>query len=198
MIIPKPLPAHGNRAWSVTTEPTTEPITVAELKTFARIDGTDEDTYLTSLITAIRQASENYLGRALISQTITLSMDWWPGESIELPRPPLISVTSIGTLDEDDTETTYSSDNYYLDTRSEPGLIVVKSGSSLPAFVTRRHGAYKIVYVAGYGILATDVPQPIREAIKFWCTWIYENRVPITDPPDTAMLTLNPYRMPRI
>ena len=142
MIIPKPLPEHGNRAWGVTTEPIIEPITVTELKTFARIDGSDEDTYLAGLIIAIRQAVENYLGRALISQTITLSMDWWPGEAVKLPRPPLISVTSVGILDEDNAETSYSSDNYYLDTRSEPGLIVIKNGATLPAFVTRRHGAY--------------------------------------------------------
>ena len=39
----------------VITAPTSEPITLAEAKAQCRVDGTDEDTLITSLIGAARQ-----------------------------------------------------------------------------------------------------------------------------------------------
>jgi uncharacterized phiE125 gp8 family phage protein len=79
-INPRIISEDGNAEWSVTTEPSTEPITTEEFKLFARIDGDDEDTLIQGFIEASRMAAEIYLGRALLSQTITLKMDWWPGE----------------------------------------------------------------------------------------------------------------------
>ncbi len=185
----------GNRKWDVTTAPTLEPITAAEVKTYARIDGDDEDTLIGTFITAVRQATEQYLGRALITQTITLSMDYWPSLVIELPRPPLISVTSVSTVDEDDTSTTYSSDNYYVRTVGDPGTIVIKRDGTLPINTDRDFGGFEIVYTAGYGATASDVPAAIREAMKLWVAMIYETRVPIKDPPEIAKTLMDFYRV---
>jgi hypothetical protein len=131
------LPIDGNMVYSVSTEPTVEPITTTELKTFARIDG-----------------SEN---RALLEQSITLKMDYWPGEAIELPRPPLISITSVSTLSEADVATTYSSSNYYIITEAIPGKLLLKIGVTAPTNTARDYGGFQIIYKAGYGTSATDV-----------------------------------------
>ena len=60
MIFNESLPSDGNRVFEVTTAPSVEPITVTELKTFARIDGSDEDTLLSGFIAGARQACEKY------------------------------------------------------------------------------------------------------------------------------------------
>ena len=198
MIISKPLDKHGNRKWKVTTPPIIEPITLDELKSFARIDGTEDDVLLEGFIRTIREAMESYLKRALISQTITLQMDFWPGTVIELPMPPLISITSVSTIDEDDVETVYDSDNYYVHTDIEPGELVLKNGVTAPYNSDRYHGGYRIVYLAGYGY-PSDVPQIIKDSMKLWCAIYYETRMLTEKPPsDVISLLERFYRIIRI
>jgi len=199
MITDRALDINGNRRWSVTTAPTVEPITLEELELFAKIDGSTEDDLLESLIIGVRGAMERYLGRALLEQTITLTMDFWPGWVIELPMPPLISVTSITTLDEDDTETTYSSDYYYIDVDKDPGRIILKQSVTPPNNTSRYYGGYKIIYKAGYGDDADDVPSTIRNALKIWCSIVYETRIFTEEPPSEVIGMLeDSYRIPNI
>ncbi len=137
MITASNLDPKGNRFWKVITEPTVEPITVTEVKEYARIDGSDEDSFLESAITSVRLATEEYLGRALIQQTIRLVMDEYNERDLPLPRPPLISISSIQTIDEDDTTTDFDSDKYYAIVEAIPGRVVIKNTKSLPSNTTR-------------------------------------------------------------
>ena len=195
MIFNESLPSDGNRVFEVTTAPSVEPITVTELKTFARIDGSDEDTLLSGFIAGARQACEKYLKRALIEQTIDLKMDYWPGEVVELPMPPLLSITKVATLDEDDTETEYSSSYYYIISEAIPGKLILRQGVTPPINTERDYGGFLVRYKAGYGTGASDVPDGIKEAIKLWATDIYENRVVRSTPPPEARVQLDIYRV---
>lgn len=197
-LIPKSLPSHGNLIFKVTTAPTTEPITAAEVRAYAKIDTDAEETLIESFIVAVRQAAEAWLGRSLLEQTITAYLDWWPDEVVKLPRPPLISVTSIATLDEDDSATTYSSDNYFVRTDIDPGEVVVKSGSSPPINTDRYHGGYRIVYTAGYGDETTDVPTGIKIGLMEWVLYVIENRIVGREPPEDAMPLLGTFRIKKI
>lgn len=187
-----------NIFWKVTTNPTVEPITVTELKDYARIDGNSEDSILSSIIIGTRLLVENYLNRALIEQVITLQMDFWPGRTITLPRPPLLSVTSITTLDESDNETTYDSSNYYVVTNSVKGTITIKQSVSIPTNTARYNAGIKVVYKAGYGSTATYIPQAIKEGVKVWAAMIYDNRTNSDDPPPIAERLLSYYRVMNI
>ena len=189
-LITKALPKHGNRSWQVTVEPIVEPITVDNLKAFSYIDGDDEDTLLEGFIMAARRGAESYMGRAIVEQTIDMKMDWWPGTVVELPMPPLMSITKVATLDEDDTETEYDSDNYYVITEATPGKLVLKQSVSAPSNTARDYGGYLVRYKAGYGYEPTDVPAHIREGIKLWAAVIYSTRVidPKNPPPDARVM----------
>lgn len=184
----------NTKSWRVSGAPATEPITIAELKLFARIDTTAEDTFLTGLIKACRETCELYLGRALITQSITFVMDMWEGNRMDLPSPPLLSVTGIYTTDEDGTDTTYSSDNYYVIPESIPGQIALKQGKIPPSNIDRDVAGYKIIYVAGYGA-ASAVPQALKEALKMWCTVSYEERAVTPEPPPEARMLLDLFRI---
>lgn len=200
-LVKKPLHKWGNRSYKVTTAPAIEPVTAADVKLFGRIDGSTEDTLIESFITSIRHAVEDLLGRAFIEQTITMLMDWWPGTRVELPRPPLISVTSVATLDEDDAATAYAASNYYVITNKEPGVIVIRNGSTPPVNTDRYHGGYRVIYKAGYGDEAADVPSLIKDAIKAWVTSFYETRTfdPRNPPPEVkGMLMGSDYEIPKI
>lgn len=197
-IINKPYPSHGNLVWEVTEAPTTEPITVDEVKAWGKIDTTAEDTVIESLITAIRELAEAWLGRALIEQEITSTLDFWPKEIIKLPRPKLISVSSIVTLNEDDEETAYSSTNYFVRTDVQPGQIVIRNGCTPPINTNRYYGGYKIVHLNGYGDAAADVPQALRQGLIEWTLHALESRITDRDPPDNAMPLLARYQIKKI
>ena len=200
-LIQRPLHKWGGRSWKVTTGPLVEPVTVDDVKLFGHIDGTTEHVLLEAYITSVRDTIEGLLGKALIEQTITLLMDWWPGTKVELPRPPLIAVTSIHTLDEDDTATLYSSDNYYYVTNKEPGIIVIKNGASPPSNTDRYHGGYRVIFTAGYSTDPADVPSAIKNMIIAWVASIYESRIfdPKNPPPVVkAMLSGSNYEIPKI
>jgi uncharacterized phiE125 gp8 family phage protein len=194
----------GNRFWKTITEPSSYPITVLELKEFARIDGNEEDTFLESIIVAVTNLTENYLSRALITRTIKMIMDEWNSNEIEIPMPPLVSITNIVTVDEDEVETIYNSDNYYVITESIPGRVIIRSESTPPSNTERYYGGYRITYQAGYGT-AENIPKEIKMAMLQWSTMIYEHRS-MTDnemimnepPPQEVRKILKSYRVMRI
>lgn len=157
------------------TTPSTEPVTVSELKTHLRIDSTTEDTYLGTLIQTAREDCEQFQNRAYITQTWELTLDGWAKFPIKLPRPELVSVTSVKYYDIVDVETTYSTDNYFVDTSSEVGRIGLNYNITLPSTTLRPTNSVIIQYIAGYGA-AADVPQRIKHAILMLCGHYYENR----------------------
>ena len=198
-LIPKPLPDHGNLVWQVNIVPEVEPITVAQVKSWGKIETTAEDDVITTLITAIREVAEAWLGRALIEQRIVSTLDYWPENGIvNLPRPPLMSVVKIETLDEEDTATLYSSNNYFVRTDVEPGQIIIKNGCSPPINTDRYYGGFKITHTNGYGYEAADVPAALKQGLIEWVLDALENRQIDREPPNMALPILGRYKLKRI
>lgn len=165
------------------TAPAIEPVTLTEVKTHCRVDGTADDTYLTSLIAVARRHIEAVeLGRSLITQTWDYTVDAFPGGvSLALPRPRLQSIESIKYTDSDGTEYTVDSSTYYADTAAEPGLAVLKYGQSWPSATLRYTSAVTVRFTAGYGPAASDIPEPIRQAVLLLVAHLYEHREPVGD-----------------
>lgn len=146
-------------AIKIITPPATEPISVEEAKLHLRVDATDEDTPIARMIVTARQEAENLTRRALITQTLELGLSHWP-ERINLPRPPIASVTSIKYMDTAGTLQTLDPSDYLVDNYSEPARIVPAYGKTWP-LIRHQPNAILVRYVAGYGS-ASDVPAAIR------------------------------------
>lgn len=185
--------------WYVKTEPSDEPVSLDEVKAFVKVDGSSEDDLLEQFIVAARKAMEGHLGRSLLTQTIVLRLDSWPENILVLPRPPLVSIVEVRTLDEDGTETAYSSDNYYVITGDRAQLII-RTGKTPPINTSRFYGGFEVEYTAGYGTDAADVPAAIRQALLQWIATIYETRVPdFSIVPQNVQATLGlPYKRIRV
>lgn len=148
-------------AIKIITGPVTEPVTEDEAKLHLRVDATDEDTPIARMIVTARQEAENLTRRALITQTLELGLSHWP-ECIKLPRPPLVSVTSIKYVDTAGTLQTLDAADYLVDDYNEPARIIPAYGKVWP-LIRHQPNAIVVRYVAGYGA-ASDVPA----AIKNW------------------------------
>jgi len=137
-----------------------------------------EDTLLTSLIKAAREKAEGFLNRALITQTWDLTLDDFPAsDTIELPLPTLRSVTSLTYTDSDGADTEWDDSNYEVDV-SDPlrGRLFLTYCNTWPSVVLRPRSGVVLRFVAGYGALATDVPECIRLGMLQLIGHFYENR----------------------
>ena len=202
---------------------TTSAVATSDQKSFMRVDFSDDDSLIAELIKASQNVIETYLNRSITTQTLSLFLDRLPFYSdiklqegiytapdleynsnfIVLPKAPVASVTHVKYYANDDTASTFASTNYYVDTISQQARIVLKTGSSWPTVAeTRNANAYEIKYVAGYGG-ASDVPEPIVQAIKVLTTHLYENREAVTSLsvntiPYTIGALLQPYKVQRL
>jgi uncharacterized phiE125 gp8 family phage protein len=156
------------------TAPSCEPVTVEELRTHARISGSDDDELLSGLIAAARQIVEQRTQRAIIQQTWHYTLDQFPadGKPIYIPHPPLGTVSSITYVDYNGTTQTLAATVYTVQTRYEPGRIVLAYDQSWPE-VRDQEEAITIAYVAGYTSTATTdvakraaVPEGLKLAVK--------------------------------
>ena len=120
----------------IITPVATEPITLAEVRQHLRLpENVAEDALLQSLITTARTYCEHYTRRALAEQTLEVYLDRFPGaDPIELPYPPLQSVTEIGYRDSTGEETILTPSDYFVNTDCEPGRILPAVGTSWPPF----------------------------------------------------------------
>lgn len=144
------------------TPPAVEPISLAEAKLQAKIDGTELDTLLPVFIKSAREAAEHELGRALITQTWRLTLDEFPCAEIELPKPKVLSIVSVGYVDADGVDQVVSSANYTLDNAQLPGWVLPAEDFDWPS--TRAiANAVTVDFTAGYGPAATDVPASVRQ-----------------------------------
>ncbi|MBL6853133.1 MAG: phage head-tail connector protein [Alphaproteobacteria bacterium] len=183
---------------TLNTPPAAEPVTLAEAKLHLRVDTTDDDTLITRLIAATRARAEWHTGRAFVTQGWTLHLDAWPLDGvIELPLPPLQSVTSIVTTARDDTTTTLDPGLTIVDTASAPARIALAENTAPPTNLRAINGI-AVTFTAGYGDAST-VPAPIKEAILDLTAAMYTNRGDLPEElPFDALALLAPYRILKI
>lgn len=177
------------------TGPTVEPVTTADVKLNARVAHTKEDTIIAQWIKAGRIAAEQFQKKSYLTQTWKALFDCWPKDGVELPMSPLQSVTSIKYYDIDNTEYTFDSANYFVDTISEVGRIALNDSADWPSVSLRSINSVVIEYVTGYGATADTVPENVKNAIYIYCTYMYENREGEMPIPEAFKDLLRPERM---
>lgn len=135
-----------------TNESTIEPVTLAEARSWLKLDVSDEDAIVTELITTARQQCEGYLNISLISRTITAWLEIGLGE-IRLPYGPVKTVTSV------------SNNNGQLIEQFELKYEVFKALDPCTEV--------KTVYEAGFN---GKIPKHFKTAILEQTAWLYTNR----------------------
>lgn len=165
----------------VITPPTVEPVSLAECKIDLRVDHDADDSLITGLIAAARQEAEELSRRALINRTLELSMRGWPCDNcIQLPYPPLVSVTSITYYSTANVAAVMPIADYYAITDAEPGLIALAYNATWPTAALRTALPIRVRYVAGYGATAASVPDRYKALVRSLVAIRYENRDELT------------------
>lgn len=174
---------------SLVTAPAAPLLSLSEAKQHLRVEHTFDDALIRALVATVEAhiaGRDGYLGRALLTQTWDFKLPWFPAcHDIDLPFPPLQSVTHVKYYDGDDVEQTFSSAAYAVHTASDVGYIKLKKGYGWPGSYVR-DDAVTIRIVCGYGG-ADDVPAPIKAAALILLGELYTTRGDSADGGKVAM-----------
>jgi uncharacterized phiE125 gp8 family phage protein len=183
---------------SLTTPPAAEPVTLDQAKAHLKVDTTDDDALITSLIAAARARAEWHTGRAFITQSWTFWLDGWPCDGvIEIPLPPVQSISAVTAYALDDSATVLDAATWQIDTASAPARLALKPNASPPVNL-RALNAIAIAFTAGYGG-ASDVPAPIVQAVLMILAALYAHRGDeAAEIPQDALALLAPYRVVKL
>lgn len=154
---------------TITSAPTSEPVSLDEVKAQSRIETTDEDTYLGGLIAAARAHVESMCGIAVITQTRVAKCDSFD-DFARMPIAPVASVSSVTYVDTTGSTQTLATSVYEVRTDGLSAAIVLKSGQAWPTIQT----GSRITVTAICGTAAA--PAEIKHAILMLTAHWFNNR----------------------
>lgn len=157
------------------TPPSSYPVTTDEANAQCRIDGSDEDTLITSLIAAATDYVEQYTGRAIMPQTWELVLDDF-SDSMMIPKGPATSITSVKYYDTFSELQTVSSTHYTLDAASNPQWLVRASDYAWPDVA---EGVNNVIVRFECG--SAQPPASIKHAILLLVGQWFDNRAAVSD-----------------
>ncbi|WP_370677636.1 hypothetical protein [Pleomorphomonas sp. PLEO] len=167
----------------VTTAPTTDAefdvLSVDALRRHMRVASSSANV-LADCEDAIKDTVASLGGRSgvlnltILPTTYALYLPAFPNGVIDLPYPPVRSITSIVYKDSAGTEQTLSSSAYTLRRGSIEAEIFKRSDVDWPSTDPDDPRAVKITFAAGY--LAADVPDNLKRLVKLIAAAWYENR----------------------
>ena len=153
----------------VDNETVTEPISIAEAKSYLQIDQdyAADDGDIAIALTSARQRLESYLNIGLAKRSLTV---YWNGTAIELPRSPTGDITEVKKNDE-----LLVADDYHIlpmpakricvnNAYSYPGEWFYSMDGYVeytPSFTGQCNDVYSVKYQTGYETLPTDLKQAI-------------------------------------
>lgn len=170
---------------SLATGPATEPVSLQEAQDQVRTGGEAQDPILNRLIKVARQKVEEDTDRALITQTWDAHLHHWPRSEIQLPKGQLQSVTSVQYTPAGGDPETLDPATYELDTVSEPGRLVLASGSSWPVATLAAVNPIRVRYVCGFSV----VPETLKQAILMLIGHFWENVEAVAMEPGIVVIT---------
>ena len=182
-------------AWKVTTAPVNEPWTLADVKSYLKIDDSNEDSMLNTLIKGARMVAESYLNQGLITQTVTEKLDKLGDPTIYLSVSPVLAVSSFQYANSENTTATFAATDYVVDTFSKPARLNLGYGKTWPTLYGNINDV-TITYTVGYGTESSAVPFQIRQAILLMVADTYENRQDyVKRLPTASQYLLDQYRV---
>ena len=193
---------------SLVTAADGEPVSLEEAKLHLRVDIDTDDDAIMGYIAAARAYLEEITGRSFVSQTWDYTIDnEWPWilnldtggheQVIELPKAPLVSVTSITYVDSNGSNQTLASNQYVVDGANVIGRIYPAYDVDWPTVRTQNR-AITVRFVAGYGTMLA-VPEALKQALLLMVGHFYAMRSPVGPATSEAPMAVSalaaPYRI---
>jgi hypothetical protein len=139
----------------IVADDVTEPVTLAEAKTYLLVTYTDRDTELTALISRCRKALEDHKEISIVTNTITAILNNSVG-GMQIPYGPVTAVSEIKDLDDN----ILTSDQYELKDYS---------------ITYPKYNFLTVTYTAGYSE-ENPMPLTIKQELLELIAWVFFNK----------------------
>lgn len=136
----------------IITQPTTEPVTLEEVKLYMNVDYTEKDALINSLISAARQLLEEKFDIGIVEKDVQIIIDNSAG-GFAITGPPIGNVTGEDENGNAITLTIIGDNNKYVEAPCDCYL--------------------KLTYKSGYPL--GEVPEIYKTAIKQQVLWMLEH-----------------------
>lgn len=189
-----------------TVPPAIEVVTLTEAKLHARIDHSDDDALVETLISAAHDHLDGWagvLGRCMITQEWRQDFEGWPASRcLRLPFPDVTEV-AVTYYDADDVVRTVAPDEYELVESPHGAVVRLKPTFASPSLTDRRLARVSVTMLAGYGPSPADVPKALHVAMFLMVAHWYEQREAVSrstmsSVPHALDELIAPYRWRRI
>lgn len=149
-------------------------LTLETVRAHVAVDHTEDDAYLTGLMTSALAHLENLCGRAIAETQVELYLDRFPEGDIELPWLSPVSVTAITYTDSTTlTDQTVPPEAYAIDNQGVYPLIYRTTDTPWPTATQKKRA---VTISATLGWRTEDLPDPlVIAALLLIGTW-YANR----------------------
>lgn len=162
---------------TIDSAPSNDPVTLSEAKDYLGYTDSDQDTLITNLITSATKLLERWTNRAFVTQTLKAYYSRVKRKTY-LPRSPVQSVDNVDRIRQDETTTLTQGTDYYVQGLDQKYIIIPK-----PWDLAAGHSPLdnlgnfelEVKYTAGFGA-RSDVPEPIKEAIKKTVNTMFDMR----------------------
>jgi hypothetical protein len=201
---------HNRRTVSIITPPASFGVTAADMQAYLNLSPGQDDDLLDAFIEAAYDAVRQYCKRSILTETLEMRMDGFPGYDearelalgpgvhvvsvpwltnrdgrvIDLPFGPVASITSINTFGRDNVEATFDAANYEADA----SRVYLNESATWPVDL-RNRDAVAVRYVSG----EASPPKALIHSIKVHVAAMYECREGC-DMPAACKSILGPYR----
>jgi uncharacterized phiE125 gp8 family phage protein len=150
------------------TKPVVPAVTLIALKEHLRIDGSDEDTLLLSLIDAATKHVETKADTKLIQRQVRYSTPY--KNVLRLPIAPLVSLDLLEVRGADGEITSVALDGVIVDI--DTGAIDLRH-VSLGVLAAQQ---VRLTCTVGYGSITDDLPAELAQAVLLQASHMYEAR----------------------
>lgn len=166
------------------TPPASEPLTLAETKSFLRIEHDADDDAITRAIAAAREAAEQYLRAPLLPQTWEYTLANPCRAEVRLTFGPAQSITSVTVTDSSGATSTIDSAHYRLSV--DGGMVIFLNRMTSSKLAIR--------YSASIAADADAVPALIKQGMLHHVAAMMEQREGLAPLPMQSIACYLPYR----
>lgn len=153
------------------------PVSVNEMKDFARIQSDQDDFLLEGLLKTASAWVEEATGKTLLNKQWLYTHN---NNTLTLPYSPVVQIDEVKVGRKTLAQNEYTRIDHLGKTKLE-----------LPFSWNRR--AVSVTYTAGFGTDPKDVPDALKQAIMSTVTYIYENRYPTMPGQNQAFQCAQPW-----
>jgi uncharacterized phiE125 gp8 family phage protein len=176
----------------VLTPPAEEPVSLADLRAFARLDETGEDNLLARFIAAARMAAETFTGLALVTRTVAIDDAWPVCSTLALPVWP-VEVSEVQGVTAAGVGAPLAPEQWRVDATGRPAVLTLDARPPEAVSIA-------VIATAGFGP-ASATPETLKLAVLSLAAHFYDRRHDDDDTgtlPPAARRLLAPWRRARL